>query len=81
MVEDTTTIPTTVTTTTVAPPVVVKMGRQSAKRIKKLAKGRGRLLDKVMTAISEMQRNGTIMSGAQPVIVLVKEERRFGLFD
>lgn len=81
MIEDATAIPPVVTTATVAPPVIVKMGRQSAKRVRKLAKGRGRLLDKVMTAISEMQRNGTIMSGAQPIIVLVKEERRLGLFD
>jgi hypothetical protein len=67
---------------TVTPPVVVKLGRQSKKRIKQLTKGRGRLLDKVMDAIAEMQRNGTVVSGAQPVIIVVKEERRgFALFD
>lgn len=64
----------------VAPPVVLKLGKQSAKKIRQLRKGKGKLLDKVIAAIAHLQANGTVLPGAQPVVVVVKEEREGMLF-
>ena len=57
-------------------PIVVKLGRQSAKKIKQLGEGRGPLFDKLMIALSDMQKTGTVDSKSQPVIVVVKQRRK-----
>lgn len=55
-------------------PVVLKLGRQSAKRVRQLRRGRGRLMERVLNSFEEMQRAGVIAAGAAPVIVVVKQE-------
>lgn len=57
-------------------PIVVKLGKQSSKKIKALGKGRGPLFDKLMVALSDMQRAGTVDAKSQPVIVVVKERKK-----
>lgn len=60
---------------TVAPaPVILKLGRQSAKRVKQLRSGHGRLMERVLDSVKEMQRTGVIAAGAPPVIVVVRQE-------
>ncbi len=48
--------------------------RQTKKRIKKLRKGRGKLLGQIGEVISELQETGTIGADAQPVVIVVREK-------
>ena len=65
------------TTTT---PVIVKLGRQSRKRIKRMSEGRGKLFAEIMETIEELKKNGQISGAAQPLIFVVKQEQEFSLF-
>jgi hypothetical protein len=62
-------------------PVVVSLGKQSAKRVKNLEKGKGKLLRDLTLSLDQLKAHGTIPENAQPVIVVVKEPKRFSLFD
>jgi len=67
--------------TAAAPPVVIKLGSQTEKRIRQLRKGKGKLLDKVLGAITHLQTAGTLSAGAQAVVIVVKEKKEgFKLF-
>ena len=61
-------------------PVIVKLGRQSRKRIKRLSEGRGKLFAEVMETVDELRKNGQISAGAQPLIFVVKQETEFSIF-
>lgn len=61
-------------------PVIVKLGRQSRKRIKGLSEGRGKLFAEVMDTIEELRKNGQISASAQPLIFVVKQEHEFSIF-
>jgi hypothetical protein len=65
---------------TTASPVIVKLGRQSRKRIKALSEGRGKLFAEVMDTIEELRKSGQISSSAQPLIFVVKQEPKISLF-
>jgi len=54
--------------------VVVDIGKRSAKQVRKLRKGQGKLLDRVRGLVSEMQSEGTIDAKANTLVVVV--ERR-----
>ena len=57
--------------------VVVDLGKpQSAKRIKRLRKGTGKLMERIETIVSELVEAGTIKSNSQSVVIVVREERR-----
>lgn len=61
---------------------VLDMGSQSRKRIRRLRRGKGKLLNKVEQAIEELQAHGTLTPSVQTVVVVVKEEASIaGLFD
>jgi len=60
--------------------VVVSLGKQSSKRIRKLEKGRGKLLRELMGSLEELKSQGTISATAHPIIVVVKEPKRLSLF-
>lgn len=62
-------------------PVVVSLGRQSARRVRNLQKGRGRLLRELMGSLDQLKMHGRISKSAQPIVVVVKEPKRFTLFD
>jgi len=66
--------------TNAAAPVIVKLGRQSRKRIKRLSEGRGKLFEEVMETIEELRKSGQISGSAQPLIFVVKQEPEFSLF-
>ena len=48
--------------------------RQASKQIKRLRNGEGKLMDHIEKIISELSEAGTIKSGAQPVVVIVRED-------
>lgn len=52
-------------------------GRQSPKRVKKLRKGRGKLIGRVDTIVAELVEAGTLKAGVQPVVIIVREKPDF----
>ena len=48
--------------------------RQPSKQIRRLRNGEGKLMDHIEKIISELSEAGTIKSGAQPVVVILREE-------
>ena len=61
-------------------PVIVNLGDQSSKSIKNLAKGKGKLLRRLVESLEQLKSHGTISATAQPIIVIVKEPKKFSLF-
>ncbi len=58
-------------------PIIIDLGKQKRKRVKKLRKGKpGRLLDEVQDCVQELKANGTITESAQPVVIVVREKRK-----
>jgi hypothetical protein len=54
--------------------VVVDLGkRQSRKNIKRLRKGRGKLMPRVERIVDELVQAGTVKADAQPVVIVVRE--------
>jgi len=54
--------------------IVLDMGKQKPGRVKKLRKGKGRLMDDVHSAIEELQQAGAISANVQPVVVIVERQ-------
>jgi len=54
--------------------VVVKLGKSSRKRIKKLKRGEGNLMDELQTKLAKLKAAGEISETAEPVVFIV--ERR-----
>ena len=57
-------------------PVIIDLGKQRRKRIKDLRRGTGRLADEINGCVEELKAAGTLASGAQTVVVVVREKRR-----
>lgn len=57
------------------PPVlVVDFGKaQSKKKVKRLRKGKGKLLERVNDLVKELVDTGTVQTSAQPIVVVVRE--------
>lgn len=55
---------------------VIDMGKQKRKRVKRLRRGEGRLMEDVQTAISDLRANGTIGSNAEAVVIVVERKPR-----
>ena len=54
--------------------VVVDLGRrQTPKQIKRLRKGRGKLVGRIDEIVDELTASGTIKGNAQPVVIIVRE--------
>lgn len=54
--------------------VVVELARRrSAEQIRRLRRGRGRLIDDIDDTLSELMKSGTICADAQPVVIVVRE--------
>ncbi len=58
----------------ITPLVVVDMGRRKPNQVKKLRKGKGKLLDKVGETVADLVAEGVLDADVQTVIVVV--ERR-----
>jgi hypothetical protein len=48
---------------------------QSSKQITRLRNGKGKLMDHIEKIISELSEAGTIKPNAEPVVIIVREER------
>jgi hypothetical protein len=55
-------------------PVIIDLGKQKRKKIRRLRKGKGPLVDKVMQVHSEMQAQGLDMRG--PIVIVVKAKKK-----
>ncbi len=55
------------------PTVIIDLGRQTQKRVKKLRKGGGRLMTDVEAAIADLRERGVVDENAQPIVVIVRE--------
>jgi len=53
---------------------VLDLGEHRRKRVKKLRKGEGRLMEKVEDAVASLQEQGVLNADAQTVVVVVREE-------
>ena len=65
---------------TMAEPIIIDLGKKKRKRVKRLRKGRGRLVDNVYDAVDRLRERGEIAADAQPVIVIVRQKRRGGRY-
>jgi hypothetical protein len=61
---------------TSAAPLLVDLGKQSRKSVRRLREGRGPLLEEITSAIDELREAGKIGANAQPVVVIVRQRRR-----
>lgn len=64
------------TTETASNHIIIDLGKQRARRVKRLRKGRGKLMDDVNVAIAELQESEAIPAGAQVVVVVVQRKAR-----
>jgi hypothetical protein len=61
---------------------VVDLGEHSRRRVRRLRRGEGRLMEKVEDAVASLQGNGVLSSSAQTVVIVVRQEPSLsGLFD
>jgi hypothetical protein len=55
--------------------VIVDLGkRQRPKQVRRLRKGRGKLVGRIDAIVDELVQAGTVKANAQPVVVVVREE-------
>jgi hypothetical protein len=59
-------------------PVIVDLGKQPRRRIKRLLRGEGKLMGDIRDCIAELRRGDKIASTAEPVIVVVRQKRAKG---
>lgn len=61
--------------------IVLNLGSKSRKKVKRLRRGKGPLMDDVQEAIQEVQQAGAIPAGTPIVVAVVKERRRRGVLN
>jgi len=59
---------------------VIDLGEHSRRRVRRLRRGEGRLMERVEDAVAALTENGVLSAGAQTVVVVVKQEASLGLF-
>ncbi len=60
---------------------VIDLGEQTRRRVRRLRRGEGRLMERVEDAVTALQDNGVLAREVQTVVVVVKQEPSFaGLF-
>ena len=63
---------------TVPSAMVINLGRQRARRVRQLRRGRGRLMRVVQDTLVELRRANGDLEPNQPVVVVVQRRRRRG---
>ncbi len=53
---------------------IIDLGEHSRKRVRRLKRGKGRLMEKVEDAIADLKHQGVLSADAQTLVVLVREE-------
>ena len=61
-------------------PIVVDIGKKRRKQIKRLSEGRGPLMNEVNELLAELKASGSIAANAQPVVIVVKQKRKAGVW-
>lgn len=62
-------------------PVVLDLGKKSRKQVRRLRKGKGKLMDKINEVVEELRADGNIAASAQPVIIVVRQrDKKTSLF-
>jgi hypothetical protein len=64
-------------------PIIIDLGKKKRRLVKKLRKGRGKLVDRVEDVVQDLRKAGSLADPNQPVVVVVREKKRrsrFGLF-
>ena len=59
-------------------PVIIDLGRHKRKRVRRLRRGRGRLMGRVLDAVEDLGEDGAIDPNANTVIVIVRQKRTKG---
>ena len=57
-------------------PMVVDLGQKKRRDVKRLRKGRGRLMKRLNETLEGLREDGTIAESSQPIVVLVRERPR-----
>ncbi len=57
---------------------VIDLGEHSRKRVKRLRRGEGRLMEKVEDAVEALTEDGVLEAGAQTVVIVVRQETSLG---
>ncbi|MDQ5910760.1 MAG: hypothetical protein QG599_2857 [Pseudomonadota bacterium] len=64
--------------------LILDLGKQKKKKIKKMRKGQGALMGEVQEALTNLRTNGALEANARPVVVIVREKpkkkKKFSLF-
>jgi hypothetical protein len=56
-------------------PVILDMGKNSRKSVRRLKKGKpGRLMNRVEEALEHLRENGALAADARPIIIIVREK-------
>jgi predicted CopG family antitoxin len=56
-------------------PIIIDMGKKKKKDIKRLRKGKGKLMSDVDNCIQELREAGEITSSVRPVVVVVTQKQ------
>lgn len=60
-------------------PIIVDMGKQSRKAVRKLRKGKaGKLLRRVEETVAHLRESGAAAEGVQTIVIVVRERPRGG---
>ncbi|MBS0538082.1 MAG: hypothetical protein JSR47_04970 [Proteobacteria bacterium] len=59
---------------------VIDLGEHSRRRVRRLRRGEGRLMEKVEDAVAALQGNGVLSENAQTVVIVVRQEPSIGGF-
>ena len=62
--------------TAIAEATILDLGSQKRKKIKKLRKGKGPLLEDIKVAVEDLKAKGMVPADAHTVVVVVREKRR-----
>ena len=54
--------------------LVLDLGKQKKKQVRKMRKGQGALMGEVQEALTNLRANGSLDANARPVIVIVREK-------
>ena len=58
------------------PMVVLDLGKKKRRDVKRLRKGRGRLMKRLNETLEGLREDGTIAESSQPIVVVVRERPR-----
>ena len=59
-----------------ADPIIVNLGKKKRKAIRRLRRGRGRLMDDVLECVEDLRDEQRIEGDVQPVVFIVRQKRR-----